>query len=284
MTAAGVNMVEERVTGAGGIGITLRAWPVAGEPRAVVVLQHGFNAHGGHMQWAAEQLNAAGYACYAVDLRGRGTSAGERFYVETIDDYTADLDLAFARARADHPGVPIFLLGHSAGGVTAVTYALDHQAALAGLICHSFAFRVPAPRLVLDIVTWLSGLFPRLKVLRLKNADFSRDPAWVAMMEADPLIADEAQPARTVAALWRADKRLEKSFDRITLPLLVIHGTADHATVPAGSQMFHDQAGSADKAITLYDGHYHDLLADTGKERVMADVVAWLDARAPAKA
>ncbi|MFN4097706.1 MAG: lysophospholipase [Sphingomonas sp.] len=275
-------MTEQRIVQPDGTGITLHSWPLA-DAKAVVVLQHGFNAHGGHMQWPAEQLNAAGYACYAVDLRGRGTSDGPRYYVEQFDDYLADLQLAFDQARADHPGLPIFLIGHSAGGVIATSYALKHQAQLAGLVCHSFAFRVPAPRFALNLLQWIGGFLPRLGVLKLKNADFSRDPTHVAMMDSDPLIANETQPARTVGELWAADKRLEVSFGAFSMPILIIHGTSDHATLPVGSRFFFDHAGSSDKTLKLYDGHYHDLLADTGKEAVMADILGWIAARLPAR-
>lgn len=274
-------MTEERITHSDGTGINLHSWPLA-DAKAVIILQHGFNAHGGHMQWPAEQLNAAGYACYAVDLRGRGKSDGERYFVADFDDYLSDLQLAFDRARADHPGLPVFLIGHSAGGVIATSYALKHQAQLAGLVCHSFAFRVPAPRFALNLLQWIGGFLPRLGVLKLKNADFSRDPAHVAMMNADPLIANETQPARTVGEMWKADKQLEVSFGAFSMPLLIVHGTEDRATLPAGSRYFFDRAGSADKTLKLYEGHYHDLLADTGKETVMGDILGWMTTRLPA--
>ena len=128
----------------------------------------------------------------------------------------------------------------------------------------------------------LSHLAPHAHVLRLKNEDFSRDLAWVATLNTDPLIAHEVQPTRTVAALVRADERIEASFDQFRLPLLILHGTADKATRPDGSKMFHDRAGSADKTLKLYDGHAHDLLNDLGREAVMADIVGWIDARLPA--
>ena len=85
----------------------------------------------------------------------------------------------------------------------------------------------------------------------------------------------------TVAALARADDRLKKEFARITLPLLILHGTEDKATKFSGSQEFHDHAGSRDKTLKLYQGHYHDLLNDLGKEQVMGDIKGWLDARLP---
>jgi len=116
-------------------------------------------------------------------------------------------------------------------------------------------------------------------VLRLNNEDCSRDPDVVQTMNADPLIAHETQPTLTVAELARADERLERDFTLITLPVLILHGTFDKGTKPSGSQQFFDSAGSQDKTLKLYDGHYHDLLNDVGKERVIADIQAWINAR-----
>ena len=90
------------------------------------------------------------------------------------------------------------------------------------------------------------------------------------------------QPAITVAALVRADERLKREFPRITLPVFIMHGTVDKATVPSGSQFFYDTAGSKDKTLKLYEGHFHDLLNDLGKEGVMADIKAWIEKRLPA--
>ena len=111
------------------------------------------------------------------------------------------------------------------------------------------------------------------------QADFSRDPAAVKAMNEDPLIHDETQPSITVAALQRADERLTKEIPTITLPVLIIHGAEDKATLPKGSQFFYDHAGSKDKTLKLYEGHYHDLLADVGKEGVLGDIVGWIEAR-----
>ena len=99
------------------------------------------------------------------------------------------------------------------------------------------------------------------------------------ILNSDPLTANEVQPARTVAALVRANERLRREFPRITLPVFILHGTADKATMPEGSQLFFDTAGSHDKTLKLYDGHFHDLLNDVGKEAVMADIKAWIEAR-----
>jgi acylglycerol lipase len=273
--------IEEEATfqGAGGLAIAYRSWRGAGPPRGVVVIVPGFNSYSGYYGWVAEQLITLGLSVYAVDLRGRGKSDGERFYVSQFADYLADVAGIVDLATSREPGLPLFMLGHSAGGVLACLYAVEHQATLAGLVCESFAFQTPAPEFALAVLKGLGHVFPHAHVLRLKNEDFSRDPAVVAAMNADPLIADETQPTQTVAELVRADERLKKDFPRMTLPVLILHGTADKAARASGSQAFFDAAGSSDKTLRLYDGHVHDLLNDVGKEIVMADIKNWISAR-----
>jgi alpha-beta hydrolase superfamily lysophospholipase len=272
-------MQEATFETADGLKIFYRSWRPAGPPRAAVVLNHGFNAHSGQYGWTADQLTAAGYAVHALDMRGRGRSEGRRFTVDDIGKHVSDLHQMVGIAKLADPELKLFLLGHSAGGVVACTYTLEHQQELAGFICEDFAFEVPAPAFLIALVKLLAGPFPNLPILKLKNEFFSRDPAAVAALNADPLIANETQPAITVAALARADDRLRVSFGSITLPLLILHGTADKATEYQGSQFFYDHAGSSDKTLKLYDGHYHDLLNDLGKEAVIADILAWLEAR-----
>ena len=224
---------------------------------------------------------AEGFAVYALDLRGRGRSGGERFYVEQIDEYVADLHALIRLAGEREGPLPVYLLGHSAGGVTACVYALEHPEELAGLICESFAFQVPAPDFALAILKGLSHVVPHAHVLALKNEDFSRDPAVLTRLNEDPLTKGESQPTKTVAALVRADERLKREFPLITLPVLILHGTADRATKPSGSQIFYDTAGSADKTLKFYEGHFHDLLSDIGRESVIKDIQNWIAARLP---
>lgn len=278
--AAASEPTEQFLDGTGG-RIFTRHWEPASEPKANLVICHGVNSHGGQYIRAAEEFVARGFAVTALDLRGRGKSDGERFYAESIDEYVSDLSLAIELGRSKHPDLPVYLLGHSAGGVTSVTYALDYQDRIAGLICESFAFRVFAPNFALKLLEGASHIAPHAHVLKLKMEDFSRDPEWVAQLNADPLTLNEVQPVATVAAFARAGERFEREFNRITLPVLIMHGTADKATRPDGSQQFFNEAGSADKTLKLYEGYYHDLLADVGKEQVIDDIVAWIDARLP---
>ncbi len=178
---------------------------------------------------------------------------------------------------------PVFLLGHSAGGVVACLYTLDHQAELAGLICESFAHELPAPDFALAVFKGLSHLAPHAHILHLPNERFSRDAEAVRTMDNDPLIAHETQPTMTMAAMVRADERLKEAFPSITLPVLILHGTADKNTRPSGSQHFYDMAGSVDKTLKLYDGGFHDLLNDIDKRVVMNDISSWLNGHLPVR-
>jgi acylglycerol lipase len=269
----------ERVEGASGLRIFFRSLRPKVKPRANVIIVPGFNAHSGYYTWVAEQFVGTGCAVYAVDLRGRGNSDGERFYVDNFEDYASDVDAVVNVARSREPGLPLYLLGHSAGGVVSCLYTLDHQPELAGLICESFAHELPAPDFALAVFKGLGHLAPHAHILHLPNERFSRDPKVVETMNEDPLIAHETQPTRTMAALVRADDRLKKESPQITLPVLILHGTLDQNTKPSGSQHFYDMVGSVDKTLKLYEGGLHDLLNDIDKRTVMQDIQNWIGAR-----
>jgi acylglycerol lipase len=271
-------VTEEWLDGTGG-RIFTRHWEPEGRPKASLVICHGVNSHGGQYIGAGEEFASRGFAVTALDLRGRGKSDGERFYIESIDEYVSDLSLAIEQARARHPDLPLYLLGHSAGGVTSTTYALDYQERIDGLICESFAFRVFAPNFALKLLEGASHVLPHAHVLRLKMEDFSRDPEWVAQLNADPLTLDEVQPVSTVAAFARAGERFEREFGKISLPVLILHGTEDKATRPDGSEQFFNEASSTDKTLKLYEGYYHDLLNDLGRETVFEDIDGWISER-----
>lgn len=272
-------MKESTFDGVGGLKIFTRSWQTENAPRGVVVIVHGFNSHSGQYFWVADQLVKNGLAVYALDLRGRGRSEGERYYVEKIEDYTDDVETLVLQAKAENPGLPVFVLGHSAGGVTSCIYALEHQSEIDGLICESFAYELPVPDLVLTFLKGLSYITPHTHVFTLHNKDFSRDPKTVEEMDNDVLIKGESQPAQTGKVMINASERLTEEFPKITLPVFIIHGTEDKATKPSGSQHFYEQTGSTDKTLKLYEGHYHDLLNDIDKEIVMNDILQWIDER-----
>lgn len=275
-------MVGPTFSNKDGLNIFTQSWRPHGKPRGVIVIVPGFNAHSGYYLWVAKQFVDDGLEVYTLDLHGRGKSDGERFYVETFDDYVSDIKLFIQIVKSKEPELPVYLLGHSAGGVVACLYTIDHQNELEGLICESFAYQVPAPDFALAVFKGLEHLAPHAHVLRLKNENFSRDPKAVEAMNDDPLIAHETQPTQTLAEMVRADEKLKNGFQLISLPVLILHGTSDKAAKVSGSQFFYDNVDSEDKTIKLYEGGYHDLLNDIIKEDVMADILDWVNKRIPA--
>jgi acylglycerol lipase len=274
---------ERTFEGVGGLRIAARSWEPEGALRGIMILIHGFNSHSGYFGWAAERFAADGFAVYALDLRGRGKSEGERFYIESFSDWLGDVDKLVDIARSENPGAAVYVLGHSVGGVIAASYVFEHQPEIAGLICESFAFDVGLPHLVQLALEGASYLVPHLPLYSLKNEIFSRDPRVVAEMNNDPLIANEKQPAETASEVLKAAARLQENMPNFNVPVFIIHGTDDKATRPEGSQYFYDNVGSKDKTLKLYEGGYHDLLNDIDKEIVMADILEWINERVKVK-
>lgn len=139
--------LEERIDALDGLKLFVRSWRPAAPPRAVVLIVHGFNSHSGHYLWVGAELMRQGFAVYALDLRGRGRSDGDRYFVERYSDYVGDIRQLLALAKAREHGLPIFVLGHSAGGVLSCVFTLENQSELAGLICEISPTRFPRPSL-----------------------------------------------------------------------------------------------------------------------------------------
>src|SRR3954451_16113079 len=120
---------EDAFDGAAGARIAYQSWLPDGdqEPRAVVVIAHGVSEHGGRYRYVVERLVPEGFAVYAIDHRGHGRSSGSKAQIDRMAHVVADLDTLIDRVKADHPGLKLFLLGHSMGGCVAIAYALDHQ-------------------------------------------------------------------------------------------------------------------------------------------------------------
>ena len=268
--------------GAGGTEIHWQAWQPA-EGRGAVVLAHGAGEHSGRYAHVGERLTASGYAVYALDHRGHGRSGGPRMYIDSMDDVVADLGSFVTLVRARQPGLPLVLLGHSMGGLVALASAIGDQASIDALVLTSplaaLAAASPAQRLAASA---LSAIAPRLGLIAVDPTLVSRDPAVVRAYVDDPLVFHGKLPARTIAQLAATVRRLPAETPAVRVPLLVMLGSADRLVPPAGGRMVHDRASSTDKTLIVYDGLYHEILNEPEQDRVMDDLVAWLDARSTA--
>lgn len=268
-----------------GAAIAHREWLPAGDPRGTVVVVHGINEHGGRYRHVAARLASAGWLVAAADHRGHGLSEGRRAAVERFDDWVADLDTYIAGVLAAAPR-PLFLLGHSLGGLIAVVYALDHASSLAGLVLSSPSVLPPSNLSppVRAAGRWLSRWAANVPVVRLQLDAVSRDPAVVTAYRTDPLVHQGRVRARTGAEVLGAIERVHREIGRLELPVLVIQGTIDRLVDPRSAAWVDSHVGSPDHTLRIYDGLYHEVLNEPERETVIADVVHWLDAHAGATA
>lgn len=267
---------------ADGLTLFTQRWTPDASPRAAVVLVHGYAEHSGRYAHVAAHLNEHGIAVYTYDQRGFGRSEGRRAYVESFDYLLDDLDrvLAHTRGRLD-ADVPLFLMGHSMGGAVCALYVIEYRPDLAGLILSSPAVEVnpdlaPLLRKVARLLGWIA---PTLPTVRTPDGAISRDPAVVEQAANDPLNYHGRVLARTGAEMLRASQRIQNAMHTIRLPLLIFHGTADRLTDPSASTRFYRAAPSSDKTLNRYEGLYHETLNEPEREKVLNDLVGWIETR-----
>jgi len=275
----GMENHEEFIESVDGHRLLVRSWRPLAEARAMLAIVHGFNSHSAYYERFAGIIARAGIATFAVDLRGRGGSSGTRYFVRQFAEYVKDIEALVSTIRARAPALPLFLLGHGAGGLAACLYAVANQRVLAGLICESLALEMPAPAAGVQLLRALAFIAPRLPVLRLRSGRFSRDEQVVDRMNTDPLIQHERQSARTLVELIRVSSGLRASLKEIAVPLLILHGSADSVTLPSGSEFLHENASSRDKTLQIFEGYYHDLINDRGHEHVIQRICDWISDR-----
>ncbi len=283
-SGARVVHAEGQLDTADGLKLFRQSWrPEQSKARAVLVVVHGLRDHSSRYADLAVALAEKGFAVHAFDLRGHGHSEGIRVWVSPFEQYLDDLNLFLRTVAKEEGGVPVFLFGHSMGGAIVTLDVLTHRPPIAGLVVSAGALeRGKNVSGVLAASTKVvSALFPHLDAFSLDPEKFSRDPAVVQENKTDPLIFQDPAPARTAAGLLGALKEISSRREELMVPVLALHGTADEVTDPDGSRHLIAAAHSKDKTLKLYEGLFHDLLHEPEKAQVLADVVQWLDARAP---
>ncbi|MEZ4238582.1 MAG: alpha/beta hydrolase [Myxococcota bacterium] len=272
-----------RVTAADGTCLQGYRWSPDGPPRASVVLVHGIRDHALRYEPLATELTAAGFAVVAQDHRGHGRSGGPRQSFDAIATLEDDVALAVDQARAAAPDRPVFLFGHSMGGLVATTYVLDHPDEIAALALTGPALQLPDDVKPVEIraARLLSRLTPGLHVQDIDDTAFVREPAAKAELAADPLIDHGKLPARSAGALVRGIDAVQARMAEVRLPVLALHGSEDPATNPAGSRALIARAASTDKTLHIVEGAAHDLLHEPEQAAVRAELVGWFAAHAP---
>ncbi len=270
-------------TGAGGLRIFWQCWLPDTQPRAVTVISHGASEHSDRYRHVAQRLLADGYAVYAIEHRGHGRSEGSRALIDRLDRAVADLDTLVLMASGQHPDAQLFLIGHSMGAALALSYATAHQDRLAGLILSgSLAALAAAPAPLRAAARILSAIAPSLPLFPIDATLVSRDPEVVKAYIEDPLVHHGKLPVRTVAELASAIDAFPESVRAITIPTLIMYGTADQLCPIEGSVMLGDRIGAEDKSVKAYEGLYHEIFNEPEQAQVLDDMCAWLAAHVTA--
>ena len=262
---------------ADGTALFWRSWR-APRPRAGVAIVHGLGEHSGRYDHVGQALAGRGYDCWAGDCRGHGLSPGPRVHVDDFGSYAEDagafLDLAAA------PGRPLFLLGHSQGGLVALLRALRHPAGLEGVVVSSpflaaspaaapSAFRLAAASVLLRIAPSF------VTSTGLDTGALSHDPAVEARYVADPLVS------RKVSAAWyraarAAQEEVNAGAPRFPVPALVMASGDDRLVDPAAVRAWAERAPAATTSYVEWPGLYHEMFNEIGREQVLSRVAEWL--------
>lgn len=264
-------------------GLTLftRRWTPDRPTRAVVSLVHGVHEHSGRYAYLASALMQRGIAVHAVDLRGHGRSQGPRGQVEGFDEYIDDVRVHLAEVFEKAGEVPVFLMGHSMGGLVVASLVTSRGTdGLAGVVLSSPALQLPddTPEVLQKVAPFVARWLPNVPVARLDLSGLSRDPTVERAYREDPLTTKQGVRARLGYEIVRAAERVRQRPEAFDGPLYLFHGTADTITAPAGTEWLAAHAASDDVTLRLFDGLYHETTNEPERDDVIAALADWLDA------
>jgi alpha-beta hydrolase superfamily lysophospholipase len=257
-----------------------QSWSPDAQTRAVVLLVHGLGEHSSRYEHVANHLTRRGFAVYAFDHYGHGKSDGHAGFVERFSVYLDGVAAMLEKTQKEHPQQPLFLLGHSMGGLIAATFLLDHQAAFKAAVLSGPAIKSDQapPALVIALIRLLSVIVPTLPLIQLDASGVSRDQDVVNEYMNDPLVHHGKLSARLLAEMSAAMNDILRRADEIKVPIMLLHGEADQLTSPSGSAELFEAIGSTDKTLKTYPGLYHEIFNEPEQDEVLSDMSRWLEA------
>ncbi|TAK00600.1 MAG: alpha/beta hydrolase [Chloroflexota bacterium] len=267
--------ITDSATTRDGVRILTRHWPAA-SPRAGVLLVHGLGEHSGRWEHVGEGLAAAGLETFGWDHRGFGASAGERAWIDRWTRFHDDVEDRVAAVRVALPGRPVILYGHSMGGLIALGYAVSRRPLPDLLVLSAPGIDDNAPGWKHAVAPVLARILPGLRIANgIPPEMLSRDPARQAAARTDPLMLN-ASTTRFGARFFEEQARVRAAAASLSVPTLVIHGLDDPIVPPASSEPLAAIPGVTRRT---YAGIRHELHNEPEGPRILADVIAWIDAR-----
>lgn len=259
--------------------IYYRNWIPESSPKAALLVVHGLNEHSGRYLDFADYFTAKGFAVFSLDQVGHGKSDGTRSFIKKFSYFTDDiLDYIAIINRWVGP-IPIYLVGHSLGGLIAANFLIDHQKLISGAVLSGSVVLVPAYVSKLTIVMGkiISAILPKMGLLEIDKQSLSRDPEVVQAYLDDPLVYNGKSTVRISSEMNQAIERIKTVGEKINLPILILHGSEDRIVEPACSKYLFKKVSSTDKELTIYDGYFHELYNEPEKLTVYGDVYTWLE-------
>ncbi len=263
-----------------GTNLFYQQWEPEGDTRAVVCLVHGLGEHSSRYHHVAEFLCSKGFALQAIDLRGHGKSGGKRGYFKDFDDLLQDVSLLIQTAKRQYPDLPIFLYGHSMGGIIVLNYPLQMPNDLQGVVATDPGLRTALEnqKAKLFLSKVFAAIWPTMGMATgLAAEDISRDPLVVQKYQKDELVHDRGTPALAVN-LFKAIQYGYDHASEFTPPLLIMHGTADKIAFVEGSQEFAAKV-KGDCTLKLWPGLAHEIHNEPEKEQVLSYLTDWLESK-----
>jgi alpha-beta hydrolase superfamily lysophospholipase len=274
-----VRRTESHFRGARGHSLLRRAW-LAPKPERVLLVVHGYGEHSGRYEALGRWFAERGSAVHAFDQQGHGRSEGVRCHVRRFGDFLDDVAVLQEIVAKEHAGAPLFLVGHSMGGLIVAAYVCERRPDLAGAVLSGPALALgDVSRARLLAVRVLSRVAPRLSMpAGLDPEGLSRDPEVVRAYREDPWVYDRLTLS-LAAELFRAAERTAGRGGEVRIPMLLLHGGADPLCNPAGSRGFHAALRSEGSALQIYPELRHEIFNEPERETVFGDLLAWLRGR-----
>jgi alpha-beta hydrolase superfamily lysophospholipase len=263
-----------------GLALHTERFAPRGGVRAVVVMVHGFSAHCGAHRHVAAALAAASFAVLTFDCRGHGRSQGRAGFVRRFDDYGDDLDRVLRAAREWQPGRPLAVVAHGHGSTITLDYLLGGRGTVDALVAVApyLRLRMPVPLYKRALSPVLGALWPSLTMgNEITSSITCRDPAMCAAMDADPLVHHVATP-RWFNEVQAAQRRILQAAANLQVPTLMAVAGDDRLVDSAAALEFAHAAG-ARVELKVYQGLFHEMYLEPERERVVSDIVSWLQGR-----
>ncbi len=258
-----------------------QTWAPKTNAKAVVLIVHGLGEHCHRYEALAAHLNDTNIAVCSMDLPCHGKSEGPRGHIDSFDDYQDATLKLVDKTKKEFSDCPLFIIGHSMGGLIVSRLLLNHQHLFAGALLSGAAIESPQepPKWQQSLIKGIAKIFPKAKMIALDASKVSRDPKVVEDYFADPLVSKEKLSAQFLASMMDAMTEVKDNAAKIDLPILIMHGTEDVMTKPDGSEFLHATINSTDKTLKLYQGLYHEIFNEPERDAIYAEMTDWIEAR-----